>query len=101
MSLTESKLLKERDGVVESRQKRKPKGIATPVELIAEEVLCPWSALEAWLQESAPFRGDILRLFAKPGGDFYSKRSPEKAKRRAADQFRNLGYTVTLEPTAA
>ncbi len=39
--------------------------------------------------------------FNEPGGDFYSKRNPEKAKRRAVDQLRNLGYTVTLEPTAA
>ena len=39
--------------------------------------------------------------FNEPGGDFYAKRSPEKAKRRAVDQLRNLGYTVTLEPTAA
>jgi transposase len=39
--------------------------------------------------------------FNEPGGDFYTNRSPEKAKRRAIDQLRNLGYTVTLEPTAA
>jgi transposase len=39
--------------------------------------------------------------FNEPGGDFYSKRNPEKSKRRALDQLRNLGYTVTLEPTAA
>src|SRR5665213_632007 len=39
--------------------------------------------------------------FKEPGGDYYSKRNPEKAKRRAVDQLRNLGYTVTLEPTAA
>ena len=39
--------------------------------------------------------------FNEPGRDFYSKRNPEKAKRRAVDQLRNLGYTVTLEPTAA
>jgi transposase len=40
-------------------------------------------------------------IFNEPGGDFYSKRNPEKAKRRAIDQLRNLGYTVTIEPTAA
>jgi transposase len=39
--------------------------------------------------------------YNEPGGDFYSKRNPEKSKRRALDQLRNLGYTVTLEPTAA
>lgn len=38
--------------------------------------------------------------FNEPGGDFYSKRNPEKAKRRAIDQLRSLGYTVSLEPTA-
>lgn len=35
-----------------------------------------------------------------PGDDFYSRRSPDKTKRRALDQLRSLGYTVTLEPTA-
>jgi len=39
--------------------------------------------------------------FSEPGGDFYARRNPEKAKRRALDQLRNLGYVVTLEPTAA
>jgi transposase len=39
--------------------------------------------------------------FDEPGGDFYARRNPKKAKRRALDQLRNLGYTVTLEPTAA
>jgi transposase len=38
--------------------------------------------------------------FNDPGGDFYSKRNPDRAK-RALDQLRNLGYTVTLESTAA
>ena len=35
------------------------------------------------------------------GDDFYTRRNPERAKRRAIDQLRNLGYTVTLQPTAA
>ena len=39
--------------------------------------------------------------YNEPGADFYAKRNPEKAKRRAIDQLRNLGYAVTLEPTAA
>ena len=39
--------------------------------------------------------------YNEPGGDFYAKRNPDRAKRRAMDQLRNLGYTVTLEPTAA
>jgi hypothetical protein len=38
--------------------------------------------------------------FNDPGGDFYSKRNPDRAK-RALDQLRNLGYTVALEPTVA
>lgn len=39
--------------------------------------------------------------FTDPGGDFYTKRSPDKAKSRAIQQLRSLGYSVTLEPTAA
>lgn len=33
-----------------------------------------------------------------PGGDFYTRRHPEKAKRRAIEQLRAMGYQVTLEP---
>ncbi len=40
-------------------------------------------------------------VFTDPGADYYTKRNPERAKRRAIDQLRNLGYTVTIEPTAA
>lgn len=43
----------------------------------------------------------IGETFNGPDGDFYSKRSPEKAKRRAIDQLRNLGFAVTSEPTTA
>jgi hypothetical protein len=43
----------------------------------------------------------IGKTFNDPDGDFYSKRNPYKAKRRALDQLRRLGYVVTLEPTAA
>jgi transposase len=32
------------------------------------------------------------------GGDFYTRRNPDKAKNRAIDQLRQLGYTVTLSP---
>ena len=39
--------------------------------------------------------------FTDPGADFFTKRTPDKAKRRAIEQLRSLGYTVTLEPTAA
>jgi len=35
-----------------------------------------------------------------PGDDFYTRRTPDKTKSRALNQLRNLGYTVTLEPTA-
>jgi hypothetical protein len=40
----------------------------------------------------------IGKTFNEPDGDFYSKRRPEKAKRRAIDQLRNMGFTVTIEP---
>jgi transposase len=40
-------------------------------------------------------------IYIEPGADFYAKRNPERAKRRAVDQLRNLGFTVTIEPTAA
>ncbi len=39
--------------------------------------------------------------YRDPGGDYFTRRDPEKAKRRALDQLRHLGYTVTIEPTAA
>ena len=37
-------------------------------------------------------------IYNDPGKDYYTKRDPERAKKRALDQLRNLGYTVTLEP---
>ena len=36
-----------------------------------------------------------------PGGDYFTQRDPQRAKRRALEQLQHLGYTVTLEPTAA
>ena len=33
-----------------------------------------------------------------PGKDYYAKRDLDRAKKRALDQLRNLGYTVTIEP---
>ena len=38
-----------------------------------------------------------------PGSDYYAKRDPDRAKKRALDQLRDLGYSVTLEqkPEAA
>lgn len=33
------------------------------------------------------------------GGDYYTQRNPSKAKQRALDQLRQMGYDVTLNPT--
>jgi hypothetical protein len=38
-------------------------------------------------------------IYSDLGGDFFTKRSPDKAKSRALNQLRNLGYTVILEPS--
>jgi len=42
-------------------------------------------------------------FYNDPGGDFYTKRNPDKAKQRALDQLRQMGYVVTLDrlPTAS
>jgi hypothetical protein len=37
-------------------------------------------------------------IYNDPGKDYYTKRDPDRAKKRALDQLRNLGYAVTLEP---
>jgi transposase len=37
-------------------------------------------------------------LYDDPGPDLYARRHPEKAKRRAIEQLRAMGYKVTLEP---
>ncbi|HET7486884.1 MAG TPA: IS110 family transposase [Acidimicrobiales bacterium] len=39
-------------------------------------------------------------LYADPGADFYARLDPDKAKHRAVDQLRRMGYAVTLEPMA-
>lgn len=39
-------------------------------------------------------------VYREPGGDFYTRRHPDKAKQRALEQLRKLGYTVTLGPAA-
>ena len=36
--------------------------------------------------------------YADPGGDFYSRLHPDKARNRAIDQLRSMGYAVTLSP---
>ncbi len=35
-------------------------------------------------------------FYAEPGGDFYTRRDPDKAKNRAIDQLNKLGYDVTV-----
>lgn len=32
------------------------------------------------------------------GGDFYSRRNPDKTKQRALNQLKQMGYDVTLTP---
>ncbi|MHB2027853.1 MAG: IS110 family RNA-guided transposase [Acidimicrobiales bacterium] len=39
--------------------------------------------------------------FTDPGGDYYTRLRPERAKNRALQQLRQLGFTVTLEPSVA
>jgi hypothetical protein len=40
-------------------------------------------------------------FYTDPGADFYTQRNPVKAKNRAIDQLRGLGYVVSLEPLLA
>jgi len=40
-------------------------------------------------------------LYADPGGDFYTKRNPERAKNRTIEQLLHLGYVVSLEQLPA
>ena len=40
-------------------------------------------------------------IYSDPGGDFYTQLHPDKAKNRAVDQLRKMGYAVTLNPLAA
>ena len=40
-------------------------------------------------------------LYCDPGADFYTHLNPDKAKHRAIDQLRSMGYDVTLAPLAA
>lgn len=37
-------------------------------------------------------------LYDDPGGDFYTRRAPDKTKHRAIDQLQKMGYAVTLTP---
>jgi len=38
-------------------------------------------------------------LYDDPGGDFYTRLHPDRAKFRAIEQLRRMCYAVTLEPT--
>jgi len=40
-------------------------------------------------------------LYDDPGPDFYTRLHPDRAKRRALDQLRTMGYHVTLNPLEA
>jgi len=40
-------------------------------------------------------------FYCDPGDDFYARLNPDKAKNRAIDQLRKMGYAVTLNPLAA
>jgi transposase len=40
-------------------------------------------------------------LYNDPGPDYYTRLNPERAKRRALDQLRAMGYDVTLNPLEA
>ncbi len=39
--------------------------------------------------------------YLDPGDDFYTRLNPDKAKNRAVDQLRKMGFNVTLQPQAA
>ena len=61
-----------RDGVLHlesSHQKNRPGGLSTSIDKIVDDEVCPWTALRAWLEVSAPIRGDVQRLFAMPAID--------------------------------
>jgi transposase len=40
-------------------------------------------------------------FYEEPGGDFFTRRDPEKAKNRAVAQLQKLGYDVTVKPQQA
>ena len=40
-------------------------------------------------------------LYEDPGDDFYTRLNPDKAKTRAVEQLRKMGYDVTLNPLPA
>ena len=40
-------------------------------------------------------------LYDDPGGDYFTRRNPERLKKHALNQLQRLGYDVTLNPAAA
>ena len=40
-------------------------------------------------------------LYSDPGDDFYTRLNPDKAKNRALDQLKKMGYSVSLAPLTA
>jgi len=44
---------------------------------------------------------DTGSLYTDPGEEFFTRLNPDRAKSRALDQLRRMGYAVTLEPLAA
>jgi transposase len=40
-------------------------------------------------------------LYDDPGADYYTRKDPDRSRRRAIEQLRQLGYDVTLNPAAA
>ena len=40
-------------------------------------------------------------LYDEPGPDYYTRRSPERAKNHAIHRLQALGYDVTLQPRRA
>jgi transposase len=38
--------------------------------------------------------------YSDPGGDYFTRLDPDKAKHRALNQLHKMGYSVTLEPLA-
>jgi hypothetical protein len=39
-------------------------------------------------------------LYREPGGDYFTRRDPERATRRLVSQLEQLGHHVTLEAAA-
>jgi len=44
---------------------------------------------------------DTGTYYGDPGEDFFTRLNPDKAKSRALEQLRKMGYAVTLSPLAA